>query len=77
MKIHISCDNDRDRDLMRDIFTYVYKRRRKALKRSKQSGIKSDGRQHYYLTIIEKVPLCYDAFVLDNKKKAIYYQALK
>lgn len=39
MKIHISCDNDRDRDLMRDIFTYVYKRRRKALKRSKQSGI--------------------------------------
>nr|DAZ05887.1 MAG TPA: hypothetical protein [Caudoviricetes sp.] len=54
MKIHISCDTDNDRALMRDIFTYVYKRRRQAIKRAKQSGIKANGRQHYYLTVIDK-----------------------
>lgn len=54
MKIHISCDTANDRALMRDIFTYVYKRRRQAIKRAKQSGIKANGRQHYYLTVVDK-----------------------
>lgn len=54
MKIHISCDTDRDKMLMRDIFTYVYKRRYDAIKRIKRSGVKANGRQHYYLTVIEK-----------------------
>ncbi len=54
MKIHISCDTANDRALMRDIFTYVYKRRRQAIKRTKHSGIKANGRRHYYLTVIDK-----------------------